>query len=190
MGSSGVLLGQILLVASIMLLGFWFSTQWAAAQLGYQIRLGVPWFELRAFPFITHGGCSNGGSSTTHYEPVVFQRAGVMAASSGIVATLCAVACSVTRSRQTRPVTTFGSARWATYQELTAAGLTRHAGVFLGRTTRKYLRHDGPEHVMAFAPTRSGKGVGLVVPTLLTWPHSVVVHDIKGEKLADHSRLA
>jgi type IV secretion system protein VirD4 len=34
---------------------------------------------------------------------------------------------------------------------------------------------------MAFAPTRSGKGVGLVVPTLLSWPGSVIVHDIKGE---------
>ncbi len=45
----------------------------------------------------------------------------------------------------------------------------------------RYLRHDGPEHVLAVAPTRSGKGVGLVVPTLLTWPGSAVVHDIKGE---------
>jgi len=36
-----------------------------------------------------------------------------------------------------------------------------------------YLRHNGPEHVLAFAPTRSGKGVGLVIPTLLSWPHSV-----------------
>ena len=34
---------------------------------------------------------------------------------------------------------------------------------------------------MAFAPTRSGKGVGLVVPTLLSWTQSVVIHDIKGE---------
>lgn len=44
-----------------------------------------------------------------------------------------------------------------------------------------YLRHDGPEHVLCFAPTRSGKGVGLVVPTLLTWGGSALVHDIKGE---------
>jgi type IV secretion system protein VirD4 len=44
-----------------------------------------------------------------------------------------------------------------------------------------YLRHNGPEHVIAIAPTRSGKGVGLVVPTLLSWPHSVVVSDQKGE---------
>jgi type IV secretion system protein VirD4 len=43
------------------------------------------------------------------------------------------------------------------------------------------LRHDGPEHVIAFAPTRSGKGVGLVVPTLLSWTGSAVIHDIKGE---------
>ena len=51
----------------------------------------------------------------------------------------------------------------------------------LGRFGRHYLRHNGPEHVLCFAPTRSGKGVGLVVPTLLTWPGSCIVHDIKGE---------
>ena len=69
-------------------------------------------------------------------------------------------------------------------QEIAKADLTNPAGVFLGKTAEKdaaYLRHDGPEHVMAFAPTRSGKGVGLVVPTLLSWPGSAVVHDIKGE---------
>ncbi len=54
-------------------------------------------------------------------------------------------------------------------------------GVVLGRLGRAYLRHDGPEHVLCFAPTRSGKGVGLVVPSLLTWPGSAIVHDIKGE---------
>ena len=50
-----------------------------------------------------------------------------------------------------------------------------------GRFEGSYLRHDGPEHVLCFAPTRSGKGVGLVVPSLLTWPGSAIVHDIKGE---------
>ena len=46
------------------------------------------------------------------------------------------------------------------------------------------LRHNGPEHVLAFAPTRSGKGVGLVIPTLLAWSESAVVYDIKGENWA------
>ncbi|WP_407238161.1 type IV secretory system conjugative DNA transfer family protein [Escherichia coli] len=50
--------------------------------------------------------------------------------------------------------------------------------------TTYYLRHDGPEHVCALAPTRSGKGVGLVIPTLLSWPHSVFVLDRKGENYA------
>ena len=36
----------------------------------------------------------------------------------------------------------------------------------------------------AFAPTRSGKGVGLVIPTLLSWTGSAVIHDIKGENFA------
>src|SRR5207244_632743 len=47
-----------------------------------------------------------------------------------------------------------------------------------------YLRHNGPERVLAFAPTRSGKGVGLVIPSLLAWSESCVVYDIKGENWA------
>ena len=65
--------------------------------------------------------------------------------------------------------------------EIKSAKLLDADGVVLGRFDRHYLRHDGPEHVLCFAPTRSGKGVGLVVPTLLTWPGSCIVHDIKGE---------
>jgi type IV secretion system protein VirD4 len=52
------------------------------------------------------------------------------------------------------------------------------------RRLGRLVRHDGPEHVLCFAPTRSGKGVGLVIPTLLTWPHSVIVYDIKKENWA------
>jgi type IV secretion system protein VirD4 len=53
--------------------------------------------------------------------------------------------------------------------------------VILGELDQRYLRHDGPEHVLCFAPTRTGKGVGLVIPTLLTWPGSAIIHDVKGE---------
>jgi type IV secretion system protein VirD4 len=84
-----------------------------------------------------------------------------------------------------------GSARWASELDVKATGLldaTR--GVYVGgwydeRAKRlHYLRHNGPEHVLAFAPTRSGKGVGLVIPTLLAWEESTVVYDIKGENWA------
>ncbi len=95
-----------------------------------------------------------------------------------------------------------GSARWAARQDIQAAGLLPRplpwwqrlvgkqaapgAGVYVGAWLDKqgkqhYLRHNGPEHVLCYAPTRSGKGVGLVVPTLLSWGASAVVTDLKGE---------
>lgn len=83
-----------------------------------------------------------------------------------------------------------GSARWANEGDIRQAGLLSqspdHDGVYVGswvdgRGRRHYLRHTGPEHVLCFAPTRSGKGVGLVIPTLLSWPHSAFVTDLKGE---------
>jgi len=88
---------------------------------------------------------------------------------------------SVWRAREAKNIETYGSARWATPVEIRGAGLLGPDGVVLGRLDPDYLRHDGPEHVLCFAPTRSGKGVGLVVPSLLTWPDSAIVHDIKGE---------
>jgi len=59
--------------------------------------------------------------------------------------------------------------------------LSRRTGIYLGLWRGSYLRDCGPGHVLVMAPTRSGKGVGVVVPTLLTWPHSTLVHDLKGE---------
>jgi type IV secretion system protein VirD4 len=84
-----------------------------------------------------------------------------------------------------------GSARWATREEIASAGLfDARQGVYVGgwydpeRKRLQYLRHNGPEHVLAFAPTRSGKGVALVIPTLLAWNESAVIYDIKGENWA------
>lgn len=78
-----------------------------------------------------------------------------------------------------------GTAHWATRADVVAADLLRPTGAVVGGWPStfgtKTLRHDGPEHVLAFAPTRSGKGVGLVLPTLLSWAHSALVLDIKGE---------
>ncbi|ASM75107.1 type IV secretory system conjugative DNA transfer family protein [Sulfitobacter sp. DFL-23] len=48
-------------------------------------------------------------------------------------------------------------------------------------TPRNLLTYGGPEHMFIYAPTRSGKGVAVVVPNLLNWPGSAVVLDIKKE---------
>ena len=111
----------------------------------------------------------------------VFVEGATIAASGGFLSIAVAIAMSVWRAREARTASTYGSARWAVQKEIRAAGLTSPDGVVLGKFERDYLRHNGPEHVLCFAPTRSGKGVGLVVPTLLTWSGSCIVHDIKGE---------
>lgn len=83
---------------------------------------------------------------------------------------------------RTTPV--FGDARFARSAELRANGLLADSGLLLGRhgpIAPRYVRHDGPHHLLLCAPTRSGKGVGVVTPNLLTWPGSVVVLDIKDE---------
>ncbi|QFZ84747.1 IncP-type conjugal transfer protein TraG [Variovorax paradoxus] len=182
--ATGILFGQIIAVLGVALGGLWTATQWTAHALGYQLRLGVAWFDIAGVPVYPPWKLFEWWYFYDAYAPRIFERAGTMAASSGMAATTAAIAMAVWRARLARQVTTYGSARWAGIEEVAEAGLTKPAGLFLGRLgprDGRYLRHNGPEHVMAFAPTRSGKGVGLVVPTLLSWPGSAVIHDIKGE---------
>ena len=176
-----LLIGQITLVFAIVIGGVWMSTQWAAAMLGYQPRLGAPWFELLSIPIYYPWRLFEWWYGYGAYAPQLFDRAGLLAAGSGLLGCVVAVVGSLWRARQNQLVTTYGSSRWASSREVSAAGLFEPHGVFLGTLKSRYLRHDGAEHVMAFAPTRSGKGVGLVIPSLLSWPDSAIIHDIKGE---------
>ena len=176
-----LLIGQILVVFAIVALGLWAATQWAAAMLAYQPELGAPWFWFLDLPFYRPWALFGWWYHYEAYAPEVFDRAGALAGASGFLGCGAAIAGSLWRARQSAHVTTYGSARWATEAEIWRAGLFGDAGVFLGSLHGRDLRHSGPEHVMAFAPTRSGKGVGLVVPTLLSWTGSAVIHDIKGE---------
>lgn len=176
-----LLVGQIFVVFAIVIAGVWAATQWCAAALGYQPQLGPAWFILFDRPVYRPWSIFPWWYHFEAYAPKVFDKAGMLAGASGFLGCAAAIAGSLWRARQSRNVTTYGSARWATTREIDRAGLFSDAGVFLGRQRGGYLRHDGPEHVMAFAPTRSGKGVGLVIPTLLSWTGSAVIHDIKGE---------
>ena len=181
MNPGKILLGQVGVVLIVIILTHWFATQWTAGALGHQSALGAPWLVVGDRPVYLPWRLFQWWYAYEAYAPDVFARAGLIAASGGLFGILVAVAGSVIRSRDARFVTTYGSARWATPRDLRRHKLLGKDGVFLGRYRGAYLRHAGPEHVMAFAPTRSGKGVGLVVPTLLSWTGSAVIHDIKGE---------
>ena len=181
MSATKILWGQVITVFSIVLLAIWSATEWTAWRLGFQPELGHPWFELLHFPFYLPPAFFWWWYAYDAYAPGIFIEGAYIASSGGIIAAAVAIGMSVWRAREAKNAETYGSARWAQPKEIEAAGLSGPDGVVLGRYQRRYLRHDGPEHVLCFAPTRSGKGVGLVIPSLLTWPGSAIVHDIKGE---------
>jgi type IV secretion system protein VirD4 len=181
MSATKILWGQIIAVCAVVLAFVWSATEWTAWQLAFQPELGRPWFSLLGWPVYFPPAFFWWWFSFDAYAHEIFVDGGYIAAAGGIAAFAVAVAMSVWRAREAKHAITYGSARWATAQEIRSADLLHPDGVMLGHWHGHYLRHDGPEHVLCFAPTRSGKGVGLVVPTLLTWPGSAIVHDIKGE---------
>jgi type IV secretion system protein VirD4 len=181
MTAGKILWGQVSLVFLILLASVWGATQWTAAQLGYQAQLGAPWFEVFSLPIYHPPAFFWWWFFYDAYAPTIFLQGAYIVASGALTAVVVAIGMSVWRAREAKSAQTYGTARWATEAEAKSARLLSSDGVVLGKLGSRYLRHDGPEHVLCFAPTRSGKGVGLVVPTLLTWPGSAIVHDIKGE---------
>jgi type IV secretion system protein VirD4 len=93
------------------------------------------------------------------------------------------VAKQVRRARP-RP-TSYGSAKWATFDYLTGNGLFGKGGFLLGgfheNEHGSLLRYEGARHLLTVAPTRSGKGVSSIIPNLLLYEGSALVIDPKGE---------
>lgn len=181
MTATKLLWGQILLVLATAGMMLWLATEWTARRLGYQPELGAPWFRLGTFRVYQPLEFFLWWFRFDAYAPDIFMRGAYIAAGGGIAAIVVAIAISVWRAREAKRSDTFGSAAWASPRAVQRSGLLGPDGVILGQVDDAYLRHDGPEHVLCFAPTRSGKGVGIVIPTLLTWPDSCIIHDIKGE---------
>lgn len=81
----------------------------------------------------------------------------------------------------------YGDARFANMGEIRKAGLLGDKnnyvkrGIIIGKYGSKFLQFGGQQFVALGAPTRSGKGVGIVIPNLLHWEESAVVQDIKQE---------
>ena len=180
-----------------MMLLWWACTQYVASQLGYAAALGEPilsfghWRLYLPTDWLTwfarwHKVAAPAASSAFHLAVWVSLLGGIVIAA--VVMQLMKRAKDLVAKESE---SLHGSAHWASETEVAQTGLLGTGrGVYVGAWKHprngkiNYLRHDGPEHVMAFAPTRSGKGVGLVLPTLLSWPESAVIYDIKGENWA------
>ncbi len=81
-----------------------------------------------------------------------------------------------------------GDARFASRADLARAGLLRKTpeGVIIGKVGRRFLYLGGLQHIIMTAPTRTGKTTSIAIPVLLTYEHSAVVMDLKGE-LFEHT---
>lgn len=83
------------------------------------------------------------------------------------------------------PPDTFGSAKWASFEDVERANLAGDEGIRLGRygagSHAVPLSYKGDRHLLTVAPTRSGKGTTAIVPNLLTYEGSMLVIDPKGE---------
>jgi type IV secretion system protein VirD4 len=81
-----------------------------------------------------------------------------------------------------------GTARFATGWEMFRAGVRRGTGPIVGRAGWSFLRFNKDGMITVFAPMGAGKGVGIVIPNLLSYPGSIVCTDIKGENYAITAR--
>ena len=96
----------------------------------------------------------------------------------GIATGLMGYLCSTLLNLKRLPTSGMrGSTKWGTGAALAA----NKSGFLLGEAGGKMLRYAGSGHLMTMAATRSGKGVGTIIPNLLNHPGSLVVTDPKGE---------
>ena len=182
-----------LLYISVIFAGFSIvSTQQVAALFGYHEALGdkilfglyKPWQWAVWFAQYNQ-------EYSHHIWPIIKKNLNI----SLLVFAICtALLYLATQKTKKEHKTLHGSAHFANFADIKRIGLDKNEGIVLGafiktKSKRKIiLRHNGPEHVLMVAPTGSGKGVSVVNPTLLSWPHSMVVYDLKKENWAISSR--
>jgi type IV secretion system protein VirD4 len=165
------------------------ATQYVAWRLSYHPALGSPWAGYVYAPWAWAGWMRAPWAGNVW---PVFQHigmAGMLAMGAGML-----VLISRTSANRRKPVKhhgIHGTGRFQTPEEIRGGGLMArrfraHEGVYVGgwadeKGRTHYLRHDGPEHCIVIGPTRSGKGIGNILPTLLSWNDSALVYDEKGE---------
>lgn len=161
-----------------LLVGLWMATQYTAHVFEHQAALGnrlgqvggVPVYQPWAFiPWAYH---------IAERFPRAFDAGFGILMASALVPTL---AVGLAKLRKPPKVKAMGQDKWGGLFDAKKAKLLSGRGVVVGRLGKKLLTYDGPEHQLVAGASQSGKGVGHVIPTLLTWEYSALVYDIKGE---------
>lgn len=122
-----------------------------------------------------------------HGDPVVAKRLNVAAIVAAVLAYIAPLAAVMAAMRDVRSL--HGEARFANSGEIEKAGLFGDTGIIIGKWKNRFLLFPGMQFVLLAAPTRSGKGVGIVVPNLLNFNESAVVLDVKLENFLITSKF-
>ena len=184
--STGFRMINISLMFLLILCSFWVGTQYFAQAFDYHQKLGshynhlyFPW-KILVWYFQFEG----------QYTDVFNKALSLLLMIMTVGLLLLFILHIIVKNTAKANKSLHGSAKWATAKDIKNAGLftkkDTSTSVMVGawedtKGKLHYLVHSGPEHVLTYAPTRSGKGVGLVLPTLLMWTESTFVTDLKGE---------
>lgn len=187
----GVIFPSIGIVIWLGAASCWFATEQVAQAFGYQTSLGRPLLAHVYEPFdimVWAIKFDHPGRLGLAVHRVFVHAYATIACGDALGVVIAIVMAARRISRLQRHTDLYGSAHWASPQEVLETGLVgRDRGVYVGAWSdpgskrTKYLRDASSTHCLAFMPTGSGKTVGLVIPTLLSWARSTVIHDLKGE---------
>lgn len=168
---------RLMLLLALFTVGMWTATQWAAAKLhddqdlSGQLYRGDGWAVYCPWSLVSWSFTEIGNAPAIQDAVEGFWIYGL------IVTAVMAL-----WARHATPrVKPFGVECWGTKRDARRAGLLESRGTVLGVFKGRVLTYDGPEHQLVSGASRSGKGVGHVIPTLLCWPDSALVYDVKGE---------
>lgn len=159
------------------LAGFSVATQFVAATFNYQAALGSPLFRLGESAAYAPWAVIGWTERWAENFPKPFATARLIVF-AGFAFGLLIAAIALQRRFQLKP---FGKEAWARFADVEAADLFADQGAILGKLDNEILAYDGPGHQILIGASRSGKGRGHVVPTLLSWNGSALVLDVKGE---------
>jgi type IV secretion system protein VirD4 len=161
----------------VLLAGMVTATQWVAFRLNYHPSLGGVRIggHMVYAPWAMFIWARDFGDNI----PKTLNEGYAFIGGTFILATLMLV--GARQLRRHIPVREIGKDRWASKRDMKRAGLLTGQGTVLGHAFGQYLTYDGPEHQLVSGASRSGKGVGHVIPTLLNWNGSILAYDIKNE---------
>lgn len=161
--------------------GLAIATQTVAGAFNHQAALGAPVLRFDDAHFYWPWAVLEWSQQWREIYPRPFAVADtivLLAVSVGFLASMIVAGGGAPMLRR------HGQSGWASFADVHGAQLLAPTGAVLGRFEGEILAHDGPGHLLLVGASRSGKGRGHVVPTLLAWPRSALVLDVKGE-LAD-----